>query len=62
MIEEFIRNAYKDRYGEEITEGKDKVIFSLAVSFFVGGTQGGDIHCASPPKYDGCQTLLAIQQ
>ena len=42
MIEDFIRNAYKDRYGEEITEGKDKVIFSLAVPFFaIGGMVGG---------------------
>ena len=36
--------------------------WKVSVSFFVGGTQGGDIQCASPPKCDGCQTLLAIQQ
>ena len=35
--------------------------WKVSVSFFLGGTQGGDIQCASPPKCDGCQTLLAIQ-
>lgn len=42
MIEEFIKSAYLSRYGVEIAEGWEKIIFSIAVSIFaIGGMIGG---------------------
>lgn len=42
MIEDFIKSAYFSRYGVEIAEGWEKIIFSIAVSIFaIGGMIGG---------------------
>lgn len=41
-IENFMKDVYKDRYGEDITEETVKRLYSLAVSIFaIGGMVGG---------------------
>ena len=42
MIEAFIKRAYSNRYGEKIPDGREKLVFSIAVSIFaIGGMIGG---------------------
>ena len=42
VIEDFIRTSYAGRYGVDIAEGREKIIFSIAVSIFaIGGMIGG---------------------
>lgn len=42
VIEDFIRTAYYNRYGQQIADGWEKNIFSIAVSIFaIGGMIGG---------------------
>ena len=42
MIEDFIKDAYKNRYGQEIPEKRETVIFSITVAMFaIGGMIGG---------------------
>ncbi|XP_046641624.1 myo-inositol transporter 1-like isoform X3 [Daphnia pulicaria] len=42
VIESFIKSAYYSRYGVEIADGWEKIIFSIAVSIFaIGGMIGG---------------------
>ncbi|XP_065347441.1 glucose transporter type 1 isoform X8 [Cloeon dipterum] len=47
-IENFMKDVYKDRFGEDIPEEKVKILYSIAVSIFaiggmVGGFSGGTI-------------------
>jgi len=42
VIEDFIKDAYKNRYGQEIPEKRETVIFSITVAMFaIGGMIGG---------------------
>lgn len=42
MIEDFIKTAYRVRYGVDIAESWEKNIFAIAVSVFaIGGMIGG---------------------
>lgn len=41
-IENFMKDVYKDRYGEDISDDTVKKFYSLAVSIFaIGGMLGG---------------------
>lgn len=41
-IENFMKDVYKDRFGEDIPEEKVKILYSIAVSIFaIGGMVGG---------------------
>lgn len=41
-IENFMKDVYKDRYGEDISDDSVKKLYSLAVSIFaIGGMLGG---------------------
>lgn len=47
-IENFMKDVYKDRFGEDIPEEQVKILYSIAVSIFaiggmVGGFSGGTI-------------------
>jgi predicted MFS family arabinose efflux permease len=42
VIEAFIKRTYSNRYGEKIPDGREKLVFSIAVSIFaIGGMIGG---------------------
>lgn len=41
-IENFMKDVYKDRYGEDISDDSVKKLYSVAVSIFaIGGMVGG---------------------
>ena len=42
VIQEFIKTSYATRYGHSIPEGREKIVYSIAVSIFaIGGMIGG---------------------